>query len=244
MRPLSTWQLLSLWEQGLAQPLANWALLVLSAACPETPAEQLAELSIGNRDSHILTLREWTFGPNLTCLAACPTCSEKLELNFQTANIRALPPPETSELMLTHNGYQVRFRLPNSVDVTAVTGDRDPTENRRLLFQRCLLEVRRSKGKVVAADVLPEPVVEAVITQMAAADPQADVQLALDCPHCRHHWLAPFDIVAFFWAEINTWAYRVLHEVHLLAAAYGWSEADILALTPWRRRFYLEMVRP
>jgi len=29
MRPLSTTQLLNLWEQGLAQPLAQWALLVL-----------------------------------------------------------------------------------------------------------------------------------------------------------------------------------------------------------------------
>jgi len=154
-----------------------------------------------------------------------------------------LPPAETTALTLTQDGYEVRFRLPNSVDVTAVTGDRDPTENRRLLFQRCLLDARR-KGKTIAAEALPKPVVEAIITQMAAADPQADVQLALDCPACGHHWLAPFDIVAFFWTEINTWAYRVMHEVHLLAAAYGWSEADILALTPWRRRFYLEMVRP
>jgi hypothetical protein len=243
MRPLSTTQLLTLWEQGLAQPLAHWALLVLAAACPETTAEQLAELSIGGRDGRILTLREWVFGPNLTCLAACPACGEKLELNFQAATIRALPPPETSELMVTHNGYKVRFRLPNSVDITAVTGDRDPAENRRLLFQSCLLEARR-KSKVVAADALPEPVVEAVIAQMAAVDPQADVQLALDCLTCAHHWLAPFDVVAFFWTELNTWAYRIMHEVHLLAAAYGWSEADILSLTPWRRHFYLEMIRP
>jgi len=243
MRPLSTTQLLNLWEQGLAQPLAQWALLVLAAACPETPAERLAELSVGARDGRILTLREWAFGPHLTCLAACPACAEKLELTFRVNEIRALPPAETTALTLTQDGYEVRFRLPNSVDVTAVTGDRDPTENRRLLFQRCLLDARR-KGKTIAAEALPKPVVEAIITQMAAADPQADVQLALDCPACGHHWLAPFDIVAFFWTEINTWAYRVMHEVHLLAAAYGWSEADILALTPWRRRFYLEMVRP
>jgi len=26
-----------------------------------------------------------------------------------------------------------------------------------------------------------------------------------------------------------------------LAAAYGWREADILALTPQRRKFYLDM---
>jgi hypothetical protein len=243
MRPLSTSQLLTLWEQGLAQPLAPWALLVLAAACPETSVPALEQLSVGARDGRLLTLREWAFGPELACLAACPACAEKLELNFQVTDIRASPPAETAEQRLAQDGCEVRFRLPNGGDVTAVTSDRGRTENRLLLFQRCLLEARQG-DTAITADALPAAVVEAVIAQMAAADPQAEVQLALDCPNCHHHWLALFDIVAFFWAEINTWAYRVLHEVHLLAAAYGWSEADILALTPGRRRFYLEMVRP
>ncbi|MCL4266853.1 MAG: phage baseplate protein [Anaerolineae bacterium] len=243
MRPLSTTQLLSLWEQGLTQPLAQWALLVLAAACPETPVELLGELSVGARDGRILTLREWTFGPHLACLATCPACGDKLELTFQVADIRAIPATETAEYALAHEGYDVRFRLPNSLDVTAVTDDRDPNDNRHLLFQRCLIDARHD-GVTITAATLPEPVVEAIIAQMATADPQADVQLALDCPACHHHWPAPFDIITFFWTEINTWAYRVLHEVHLLASAYGWSEAEIIALTPWRRRFYLEMVRP
>ena len=34
---------------------------------------------------------------------------------------------------------------------------------------------------------------------------------------------------------------RILREVHTLAAAYGWSEAEILALSPARRRVYLEL---
>ena len=37
-------------------------------------------------------------------------------------------------------------------------------------------------------------------------------------------------------------AKRLLMDVHLLARAYGWSEAEVLALSPARRRFYLEMV--
>jgi hypothetical protein len=48
--------------------------------------------------------------------------------------------------------------------------------------------------------------------------------------------------VAFFWKEINHWANRILREVHLLASTYGWSEADILALTPTRRQWYLALV--
>jgi hypothetical protein len=34
-----------------------------------------------------------------------------------------------------------------------------------------------------------------------------------------------------------------VREVHLLASAYGWRESDILAMTPWRRQLYLELVQ-
>jgi hypothetical protein len=33
-----------------------------------------------------------------------------------------------------------------------------------------------------------------------------------------------------------------LREVHTLAWAYGWREADILAMSPARRQFYIELV--
>lgn len=77
---------------------------------------------------------------------------------------------------------------------------------------------------------------------MARADPQADVRLAIACPSCGHQWQGIFDIVTFFWSEIESWASRILHEVHLLALAYGWHEREILALSPRRRQFYLDMV--
>jgi hypothetical protein len=77
---------------------------------------------------------------------------------------------------------------------------------------------------------------------MAEADPQAEVRIALSCPGCSNQWSSVFDIVAFLWGEIEDWAQRLLLEVHALASAYGWSERDIVAMGPRRRRFYLEMV--
>jgi hypothetical protein len=77
---------------------------------------------------------------------------------------------------------------------------------------------------------------------MSELDPQGDVQLALNCPSCRHHWTAPFDVVSYLWIEIQSWASRLLREIHLLASAYGWREADILALSEPRRRAYLEIL--
>lgn len=236
MRPLSTPELLAIWEQGAVQSAVPWAMALLAAACPENTPEKLARWPIGERDGRLLTLYEWTFGPTLVGLAGCPACREKLELTFQVADIRARP-DETAQRppgVLQMEGYEVHFRLPNSWDVTAV-------DNPTALFQRCITQVNRH-GQEQPVETLPENVVTAVIAHMARTDPQADVQLALTCPTCQHPWQATFDIITFFWQALNTWAYRLLYEVHLLASAYGWREVDILALSPWRRHFYLELV--
>ena len=115
-------------------------------------------------------------------------------------------------------------------------------------LDRRLLELRRSAFGDEAATVadcpacgeLPEALAAAVAERMAAADPQAAARVALRCPACAHEWEAPIDAGAFLWAELDAWARRTLHEVHVLASAYGWSEEAILALGP-RRRVYLEL---
>jgi hypothetical protein len=110
-----------------------------------------------------------------------------------------------------------------------------------MLFERCLLSVS-CDGQMCKLDNLPDEILSKVEAAMSAADPQAEVQLDLFCPSCQHNWLATFDIASFLWSEINVWAQRLLNEVHLLAKAYAWREADILAMSPTRRRFYLERV--
>jgi hypothetical protein len=242
MQPLSAAQLLDAWERGRAKSLPERALLLLAAACPLTPAEELGRLRIGQRDARLLTLREWTFGSCLVGLANCPDCGERVEAAFDAADIRAAAESETAEVLaLGVADHAVRFRLPSSLDLLAVAASQDLETARRTLFERCLVAALRRDEPVAAAE-LPTEVVQAVMAGMAAADPQADVQLALSCPACGRQWLMAFDIVAFFWSEVQTWAQRILREVHVLATAYGWREADILALSPQRRQIYLDMV--
>jgi len=161
-------------------------------------------------------------------------CSEKSELEFLTSNLQsergfeALP-----EMELEMDGFELRFRLPTSADLAAVGDPGEGVSSREMLLDRCLL---------LGEKPLPAGVAAAVIEQMALSDPLADIQLALTCASCGHGWPAMFDIVSFFWSEIHAWAMRLLRDVHLLASAYGWSEADILALSPARRQAYLEMV--
>ena len=110
-----------------------------------------------------------------------------------------------------------------------------------LLVRRCVSQALRD-GTEVTVETLPEMVITALSTRIAESDPQAEVQLDLTCPSCAHRWQLTFDIVSFFWMEISAQAKRLLREVHILARAYSWREADILSLSPARRQFYLEMV--
>lgn len=241
MRPLSAHDLLGVWEAGEDQHPLDRALTILATACPELTWDELATLSIGQRDARLLALRERTYGPRLNAFVECPQCSESLEFDVTVADLRTAAPEAGDEtLQLVTDSFELRFRLPHSRDLAAVLGYRDPATARDALVQRCVLEARR-EGSPLAPDELPADIATELSRSMSEHDPQAEVLIDLRCPGCHHHWRAPFDIVAFFWTELAAHAQRLLREVHALARAYGWREADILGMSARRRRFYLEM---
>jgi hypothetical protein len=234
--------LLNVWERGRSQSPVDRALSLLQVATRESPPEMLAQFAIGRRDAELLKLREKIFGSRMTGHANCPACGQQMEMNFTVAEVQATPLPELPETCTEVFGdYKINFRLPNSNDLaTLVPGD-DLAVQKRRLVQRCVQNAKCS-GQLVAADQLDEDTVTALSERMSELDPQGDVQLALSCPLCSHHWDAPLDIVSFVWGEIHAWAVRLLHEVHALALAYSWRESDILAMSPRRRQAYLELI--
>lgn len=240
LRALSAAELLDAWDRGLRLTRGHRALALLGAASPAPSPETLAQLSIGERDARLLTLREWTFGPRLAGTAECPRCREPLEFVFDVADVRQPPGSAPTELVMTSGEFVVQYRLPNSFDLAAITDCSDVAAAREALVQRCIAAAQL-QGVACAVNRLPAAVVDAVAEHMSRTDPQADVLLALTCPACGHQWQSVFDIAAFFWDEVHAWARRTLREVHALASAYGWREADVLALSPRRRQLYLEM---
>jgi hypothetical protein len=241
MLPLTASELLKVWEEGNGKLAYERALLLLSAACPEQSPDELAKLSIGRRDAILLKVREQTFGPKLNCVTSCPACGDRLELDINISDILTpFPELQDDNLHLTLDDYQVDFRIPCTVDLREASCCRDKGRMRTVLSQRCIC-CARHHNKEIEADELPVHVVEAVAAQVAAHDPQADMQLSLSCPSCNHCWRALFDIVSFFWKEIHVRALQILKEVYILASKYGWRETDILAMSPMRRLIYLEM---
>lgn len=237
LQAFSAASLLDLWEAGRGRAPVEQALLLLSAAFPGRTQGELAQLSIGQRDALLLRLREQTFGSRLTGLAACPNCGERLETSFLVSELlESIPAPDEGGAPLTLEtlGYKISFRLPTSQDL-------QNAPDREALLAACVLEAARAEAAIPPAS-LSEAVTQALVARMEQADPLASVTMPLTCPACNHAWQSLFDIASFFWSEIGAWAARILREIHLLASAYGWSEAEILALSAWRRQRYLELV--
>lgn len=238
MRVLSPTALLAAWDEGASQLLPARAVTLLALAFPEKTAAEWAVASIGERDRRLLQLREELFGLRLEATAACPACGERLELGFGTRGIAIPSTPAAEErLWLETSGYEVSYRLPTTADLMAAAAMEDPRE----LLRRCV-ERAWCGGTEVAPTLLPDDVASAVSAGVAQADPMAEVQIPLKCPTCSHEWSCVFDIVSFLWGEIEDWVQRIMHEVHILASAYGWSERDIVAMSPRRRRVYLNIV--
>lgn len=214
--------------------------MLLSAACPDESHEALAQLGIGQRDARLLKLRERIFGPRITSLSDCPECEARLELGFNVSDIMADSGYEPAgEMSLSIAGYDLSFRLPNSRDLESLVASDGLASNRQRLLERCIINIRHENED--NGGHLPVEVTDAIVEEMARNDYQADIHLDLHCSSCGHQWQAPFDIVSYFWSEINAWARDIMREVHILAMAYGWSEASILDMSPYRRRLYMEM---
>jgi hypothetical protein len=247
MNPFRAENMVTTWEQGMMQHPLDRALTMLlgNEPGPGLTREQLAALPMTQRDERLLRLREQLFGPTLNGFTQCPRCGENLEFPMSTTEIRTLAEKESGEkekpLPVEVDDLRICLRMPDSRDLAAVLGYDDVKEACGTIVQRCILEVT-CRGKAMDAGQLPPGALEVLTAHMEEYLGRSEVLLDLQCPACSHEWELLFDIAGFLWSEISARAKGLLREVHLLAAVYGWKEADILALSPVRRRFYLEAV--
>jgi hypothetical protein len=241
MAPISAAGLLETWERALGRGPADRAVALATLGLPGQTADEVARWTIGRRDRAILALRESAFGSRMEGAGDCPACAATLELKFDVADISQEAIDDLEDLEMVSAPFTLRLRPPNSIDQRAVAECKDAARARRLVFERCVIAATHDGVPIAAAD-LPDALIGPAADRLGEADRGADVRLSTACPECGHGWSLDFDIVAFFWREIEAWATRVLDEVHTLAFAYGWPERDILALSPTRRQFYLEAV--
>ena len=225
-----------IWERGAGCSPARHGLLLLELALPDASPEQQAQISIGRRDSCLIDLRERLFGGAVEAVTPCGRCGEAIAIEFELETIRAPHAAPGTVVAIRAEGRSLRFRLPDSTDLIAIEQERDFDAAERRLLGRCLVPGR--PGDAERAQAASDRISRA----LGEADPQAEVMLDIACPACGEGQAAPFDIVTHLWSEIADWVMGLFEDVDVLAARYGWSEADIFAMGPARRRAYLDLI--
>ena len=243
MHSLTAIDWLNVLEQGaVCPPLLRPCVLL--APLLAAGMDDALTLPLGERDRQLLVLHQALFGEQLELVADCPQCQQVLELS-----------PGCGDLLLAAAPAQLAadelcpfpLRLPTTADLLAVGHDLTlaPESQQVRLLARCLLaEASPATHEPALAWLQQQPatVLKQLNQRLADADPQALMELALRCPGCGHSWPELFDIGAYLWDALSIWGQRTLDQVHLLAAAYGWRESEILALSPARRGQYLQRV--
>ncbi|NLU71913.1 hypothetical protein HCC61_04305 [Streptomyces sp. HNM0575] len=246
-------RLLSVWEEALPRTDADRARILHRAARPQAGPGELPRVPVGEREADLYALRRALFGDRMQVLLECAPCGEAMEFDLDAGELAARPPRSREPLRVAADGWEIDFRLPAVADLEAAAAgaaagagaEGDPAgAARELLVASCVVTARRD-GAEVPAERLPRMLPAAVAERIAAAaeeaDPSAEISLDIACPECGERTTAELDIASYLWTELDAWARDVLLDVHLLATVYGWTEPDILALSPARRRYYLEL---
>jgi hypothetical protein len=223
-------QILALWERGVG--MSRWdredALLAAEGAAPQ---------ALGQRNAMLLRLRGALFERAWPLISRCPACGADCEFAVDSLalaeQLSALAVPGR-RAVVDCAGRPVELRAPTAADLRAVSVLPE-TSTARALLARCI------EGDAPADDFDDQTLVE-LGGHLEQLDPGALVSFALHCPACSHDWSSDINVADALWSEVQRAAERSLLEIDALARAYGWTEDEVLRLSPARRAAYLQLV--
>jgi hypothetical protein len=227
-------ELFRVWEDG--QELSSLERSMLVVATWGTGMDTESTRPIDDLNRQVLILHARLFGKDMELYAECAECCEPLVFVIDTSQIASAEDPATTPPLLIDD-REVICRPPVAGDVLAASVASDP---RRWLAERCIEPGDDAKEGHPA---LTDDDIETLENWLREHHLLLEISLAIACPDCGYEWEQLLDIDELVWRDIDLESRRLLEDVDRLARSYGWSEADILAMRPERRRRYVELVR-
>lgn len=241
LRPLAGADELAIAEaQG--SPLETALVLLQRLASPaDDGSDDWSALSVTDFELLLLAFRRNLFGDLVRSDFFCPQagCGERVEIEFSLAEFVAAVTPGRPRGVSDDPGRpgwrrlgEAAFRPPavrDQVLAQALEGG-GAGGGADLLARRCIdPPTTRLKLRCVAA--------------MQAIAPEVSQTLEGVCPGCAAPVRAVYHVPAFVVAELQRTFARITEEVDLIARAYHWAEAEILALPRRRRQDYAARIR-
>ena len=204
----------------------------LLARCTDKAALSMDTPGMRNR-RHLLLHRQLV-GREMEAQAQCPQCATMCEFMLPISAMLDSPAPDSSQVLeIEEAGTTYRFRLPTMEDIGKLDPQMPAGQIGRVLAEACQADKSRP---------LPDRVVARLNQLLDEVDPLATPLFDVHCSDCGHNFSAAVELASFVAREFDTLFERLLRDVHGLARAYGWGEAEILAIPPARRARYLAMI--
>ncbi|MGB6691944.1 MAG: hypothetical protein WBE76_29220 [Terracidiphilus sp.] len=239
MRALAGEAILTAWEKSRALPEQEAVLAVLALALTEKPVEELARLPLGERNALLLELRAMTLGRGMEGFAICPECGAQLEFSLDALELAKGLRTQPANAVAEFAGY--KMRPANTLDLLASSKAESEEQARSILLARTV-EANQPESNDAWLQSQPDTVAVELMDRFEELNAAAEIRVQLQCAVCRNRSLIDMDIARFLLREIAGAARRLMTEIHELAAAYGWSERSIAAMSGARRAAYLEMI--
>ena len=234
MRALEGELFLEAWERGVAEPELLRPLTLLDVAMPDTGRDRLGTMTVAECNLLLLDLHELSFGPMLDAVGTCERCEAPFEFSVPVVELRTIAASRAGDHVLSWRDGDRRYRLRavTTEDLLGSTELADPHEAQEYLLSLCLVV-----SPTGSAERSP-----ALLQKFDQLHAGTELICTITCPECGSQELVDLDIARFLWTEVRRAASRLLKEINVLAAGYGWSEQAILQLSARRRAAYLELL--
>jgi hypothetical protein len=226
--------LLAAWEAGTdVAPVARGAA-VLDVLAPgissamDIPLPRLAGLAA--------RCHAQVFGADVEGVLECGACGVLLDVPVRLCDLvpSAVPPHDRDGAPHTIAGITVRS--PTTRDLAAVSREFG-SDGRGALLARCIT----AGGRPVDIAALRPDDVDEIDELLESIAGDALPMIRTSCPGCAADVSSTVDAAGILWERVDELAPHLLADVARLAAAFGWRESDVLALSPVRRAAYLQL---
>jgi hypothetical protein len=202
------------------------------------PPDLLWELSLSARTLYFVLLAGMAEQPPFAVRLRCPqpACRQAIEIDVSVAEVieRAGGVAE-GPIHASAGGASLRLRRPTGADqagwLEQAFGDEE---------EACTAILRSLIVEAPAA--LPPGWQSAAEAKLDAADPLVRFNISVVCPDCETESDLDVPLTAVALERLKRAQTALIESVHVLAAHYGWSEAQVVSLSPWRREGYVSLV--
>jgi hypothetical protein len=208
--------------------------------CVESPPERLDAATLDSRARALLQVVRETQGDRLIWKARCANedCGHEMELELSVSQLLSTPEPAEHFSCSAEPGCELELRLPTGRD--QIEWRESDADEEGVDLRMASLLVNRVNGQPPGSDwTLPQAWLPAIDAAFRQHDVLTAMELQVSCPWCEKESALEPDVEALALSHLAVEQKRVLEEIHQLASVYHWTEAEVVALPPRRRAFYI-----